>query len=259
MSCKIKNLVSLKNKSKIVATTAYDYNMAKIADKAGIDILLVGDSVGTTQLGFESTVSVTLDMMIHHTSAVSRAKPSALVVSDLPFGYNHDDYSSIFSSARKLIQLGGAEAIKIEGGAELSNTIIKLVKSGIPILGHIGLLPQKIKILGRYRKFGKSKEEFNSILSDALDLEAAGCFAIVGEMLDTKLSKEISSKLKIPLIGIGSGPFCDGQILVSNDLLGFSTEKVPNFVKPFSNLSEIALDSFYEYRKEVQKGVFPSE
>jgi len=254
-----KNIKALKGYRPIVATTAYDAVLAKLADQSGVDILLVGDSVGTTQLGFNSTVQVTLDMMIHHTAAVSRINPNALVVADMPFGYSFDDYETIFNSCRKLIQEGGASAVKIEGGLKLALTIQRLVDSGIPVLGHIGLLPQLIKIEGGYRKFGKSAEEKKSLIADAQALEAAGCFAIIGEMIESEVSKKLTETIEIPFIGIGSGPYCDGQILVSNDLLGFSTEKVPSFVQIFGKVSEEVSKAFNDYKKAVIGRNYPNE
>ena len=242
----------------IVATTVYDSVMAQLADQAEMDILLVGDSVGTTLLGFETTVPVTLDMMLHHTSAVSRAETNGLIVSDLPFGYSHDAYEHIFDACRKLIQ-AGASAVKIEGGQSIAPTIKRLVDSGIPVLGHIGLLPQQINNLGKYRKFGKTESEAETLIQDANALEEAGCFAIIGEMVEDGVAKEISQIIKVPIIGIGSGIHCDGQILVSNDLLGLTTKVVPSFVRRFSNLSESVIQSFKEYKNAVIERKFPNE
>ena len=227
----------------IVATTVYDFVMANFADQAGLDLLLVGDSVGTTMLGFETTVDVTLDMMVHHTTAVSRAKTSAMIVSDLPFGYSHDKHEHIFEACRKLIQ-AGASAVKIEGGQSIAPTIERLVDAGIPILGHIGLMPQQIKNLGNYRKFGKSDDEAEALIQDAIILQNAGCFALIGEMIDDLVAAKIAKRLNIPFIGIGSGIHCDGQILVSNDLLGLTNKPVPNFVHMFNNQSRNVIDTF---------------
>ena len=242
----------------IVATTVYDSVMAQLADLSGIDLLLVGDSVGTTLLGFDTTVPVTLDMMLHHTSAVSRAETNGLVVSDLPFGYSHDAYEHIFDACRKLIQ-AGASAVKIEGGQSIAPTIKRLVDSGIPVLGHIGLLPQQINNLCGYRKFGKTESESKTLIEDANALEEAGCFALIGEMIEDSVAKEIIHTIKIPMIGIGSGIHCDGQILVSNDLLGLTTKAVPSFVHRFSNLSENIIQSFEEYKNAVIERKFPNE
>ena len=248
----------MKSVRPIVATTVYDAVMAQLADKAGVDLLLVGDSVGTTLLGFETTVPVTLEMMLHHTSAVFRAETNGLIVSDLPFGYSHDAYDHIFDACRKLIQ-AGASAVKIEGGQSIAPTIKRLVDSGIPILGHIGLLPQQIKNIGKYRKFGKTELETKTLIEDANALVEAGCFALIGEMIMDSVAKEISQTIKIPMIGIGSGINCDGQILVSNDLLGLTTKSVPSFVHCFSNLSENVIQTFKEYKNAVIERKFPNE
>lgn len=258
MNTNIQSIQSLKSERPIVATTVYDSVMAELADQAGMDLLLVGDSVGTTLLGFETTVNVTLEMMIHHTSAVSRAETKALIVSDLPYGYSHDAFEHIFEACRKLIQ-AGASAVKIEGGQSIAPTIKRLVDSGIPVLGHIGLLPQQIKNLGKYRKFGKTETEAKTLIQDANALEEAGCFALIGEMIADTVAKEISQLLKVPLIGIGSGVHCDGQILVSNDLLGFTTKAVPNFVYRFNNLSENVIESFQDYKNAVIERKYPNE
>lgn len=258
MNTSIQTIQSLKCVRPIVATTVYDSVMAQLADQACLDLLLVGDSVGTTLLGFETTVNVTLEMMLHHTSAVARTETKALIVSDLPFGYSHDDFEHIFDACRKLIQ-AGADAVKIEGGNSIAPTIKRLVDSGIPILGHIGLLPQQIKNLGKYRKFGKTEMEAKTLIQDAHALEGAGCFALIGEMIEDTVAKEISQALEVPLIGIGSGIHCDGQILVSNDLLGLTTKPVPSFVHKFSNLSENVIQSFQEYKNAVIERKYPNE
>lgn len=256
MSKTIQSIRALKGERAIVATTAYDAIIAQLADRSGIDLLLVGDSVGTTQLGFKSTVEVTLEMMLHHTAAVVRANTEALVVADLPFAYSHDAYEHIFTACRTLIQ-AGAGAIKIEGGRSIAPTVERLIASGIPVMGHIGLLPQQLKNLGQYRRFGKSEDEAKDLIADAEALEAAGCFAMIGEMVHPKVSRTIAQQLRIPYIGIGSGPDCDGQILVANDLLGFSVETVPSFVHQFGNLSEQASKAFEAYINAVKEGDYP--
>ena len=258
MKTNIQIIQSLKSVRPIVATTVYDSVMAQLADQSDIDLLLVGDSVGTTLLGFETTINVTLEMMLHHTSAVSRAQTKALIVSDLPYGYSHDAFEHIFEACRKLIQ-AGASAVKIEGGSPIAPTIKRLVDSGIPVLGHIGLLPQQIKNLGKYRKFGKTQVEAEALMQDANTLEDAGCFALIAEMVSETVAKEISEMAKIPLIGIGSGVHCDGQILVSNDLLGLTTKTIPSFVQSFSNLSQNVIQSFQEYKKAVIERKYPNE
>lgn len=256
MSKTIQSIRALKGERAIVATTAYDAIIARLADRSGIDLLLVGDSVGTTQLGFKSTIEVTLEMMLHHTAAVVRANTEAVVVADLPFAYSHDAYDHIFSACRQLIQAGAA-AVKIEGGQSIASTVERLIASGIPIMGHIGLLPQQLKNMGQYRRFGKSEAEAKELMADAEALEAAGCFAMIGEMVHPEVSRTIAQQLNIPFIGIGSGPDCDGQILVANDLLGFSVDRMPSFVQQFGNLSEQASKAFEAYVNAVIKGDYP--
>ena len=248
----------LKGERAVVAVTAYDTAMARFADEAGIDLILVGDSVGTTQLGFQTTVPVTLEMMLHHTAAVRRAQPGALLVADVPFALAHDEFSRLLEACRRLMQDAGAEAVKIEGGALIAPKIERLVEAGIPVLGHIGLLPQNFHQLGGYRKFGRSDAEKGVLVDDALALERAGCFAVVCEMIDGTVAGTIAGELKIPLIGIGSGPHCDGQILVCNDLLGMNTGHVPSFVREYAQLGEEARKAFATYAEDVRNRKFPS-
>lgn len=258
MSVSTHQISLLKGQRPIVAVTAYDAVVAHYADQAGVDLILVGDSVGTTQLGFDTTIPVTLEMMVHHTAAVSRAKPNALVVADVPFGIAHDDFSVLLAACRQLMQEAGANAVKIEGDAKMAPVAGRLIAAGIPVLGHIGLLPQQYHQLGGYRKFGRSAEEKELLLKDALAFEEAGCFAVLCEMMDGTLTGTISSELRVPLIGIGSGPHCDGQILVCNDLLGFGAGYVPSFVKQYAKLGEQAQTAFAAYAEEVRSGKFPS-
>ena len=241
-----------------MAVTAYDAAMARYADEAGVDLILVGDSVGTTQLGYETTVPVTLDAMVHHSAAVSRAKPNALVVADIPFGVAHDDFSALLNACRRLMQEGGVEAVKIEGEASMAPALERLVRAGIPVLGHIGLLPQNFHQLGGYRKFGRSDVEKSKLLDDALAFEKAGCFAVLCEMTDGTVAGTIANELQVPLIGIGSGPHCDGQILVCNDLLGFNAGYVPSFVKQYAQLGDGARSAFASYAEDVRQRKFPS-
>lgn len=258
MSISTKDIRNLKGERPIVATTAYDAVMAHHADKAGVDLILVGDSVGTTQLGFGSTMPVTLEMMLHHTSAVARARPNGLVVADLPFALARSGFDRLLEACCRLMQEAGAEAVKIEGDASLAPDIQRLTAAGIPVLGHIGLLPQQYHQLGGYRVFGRSDSEKQALLEDALALEAAGCFAILCEMTDSMFSGTISSELKVPLIGIGSGPHCDGQILVSNDLLGLGQGQVPSFVKQYAQLGDQIESAFSAYAEDVRNRRFPS-
>jgi len=248
----------LKGERPVVAVTAYDTPMARCADEAGVDLILLGDSVGTTQLGFETTVPVTLEMMLHHTAAVARAKPGALLVADIPFTVAHDDFSRLLEACRRLIQEASAEAVKIEGGALMAPKVERLVQAGIPVLGHIGLLPQNYYQLGGYRKFGRSDTEKTVLVDDALALEKAGCFALIGEMMDGTVAGAIASQLRIPLIGIGSGPHCDGQILVCNDLLGMNSGYVPSFVRQYAQLGHEVRQAFTHFAEDVRNHKFPS-
>ena len=248
----------LKGERPVVAVTAYDTQMARYADEAGVDLILVGDSVGTTQLGFQTTVPVTLEMMLHHTAAVARATPGALLVADVPFAVAHDDFPVLLRACRRLMQEAGAEAVKIAGGALMAPKIKRLVQAGIPVLGHIGLLPQNFHQLGGYRKFGCSDGEKSVLVEDALALEQAGCFALICEMTEGTVAGAIASQLKVPLIGIGSGPHCDGQILVCNDLLGMNTGYVPSFVRQYAQLGNDARLAFANYAEDVRNQKFPS-
>lgn len=257
MKTTTQTLLRLKGERPIVAVTAYDAVVAHFADAAEIDLILVGDSVGTTQLGFTTTVPVTIDMMLHHTAAVTRVRPNALVVADIPFSVAHDDFSKLLNACRRLMQEAGAEAVKIEGGASLAPAIERLVAAGVPVLGHIGLLPQQYHKLGGYRKFGVTDCEKSELIEDAHALEAAGCFSIVCELIDPACAAAIRDAVNCPIIGIGSGPQCDGQILVSNDLLGLNPGNVPSFVKQYAQLGERTHAAFASYAKDVLNGKFP--
>jgi 3-methyl-2-oxobutanoate hydroxymethyltransferase len=252
-----KTIRELKGDRPIAAITAYDFPTAVHADEAGIDLILVGDSVGNTVLGFPSTVPVTVEMMEHHAAAVLRALPDALVVVDLPFGEASLDQDHVLRVCRQFMQMG-AGAVKLEGGTAHYDLRARLVETGIPVLGHIGLLPQQIHVEGKYRKYGRDTDEAEKILADAESVEASGCFACIGEMLDPLLAGEIRERLGIPLIGIGCGPDCDGQILVSHDMLGLGTDKEPSFVKVYAELGQQIRRSFEAYREDVIKNRFPS-
>jgi 3-methyl-2-oxobutanoate hydroxymethyltransferase len=247
----------LKEDRPIVAVTAYDSVVAHYADEAGVDLILVGDSVGTTQLGFETTIPVTLDMMLHHTAAVVRAKPNALVVADVPFAVAHGKFSDLLNACVRLMQEAGAEAVKIECNASMAPVIKRLIQAGIPVLAHIGLLPQQFHRIGGYRRVGRTEAEKVLLVEDALALEKAGCFALICEMVEDAVAGAIAQELNIPLIGIGSGPHCDGQILVSNDLLGLTTGKVPSFVKQYAPLGEEMKQAFVDFSKDVRNVRYP--
>ncbi len=248
---------ALKGQRPIVCVTAYDTPTAQCADAAGVDLLLVGDSVGNNVLGFANTVPVTLDMMVHHAAAVSRARTEALVVADLPFGDAHLKSGDVVKSCRRLVQEGGVEAVKIEGGVTVAPVIARLVLAGIPVMGHIGLQPQQVNVLGGYRKFGQRLPEADALHADAEALEQAGVFAIVVEMMDPRLAADLTRKLRVPVIGIGSGPECDGQILVAHDILGIN-ERAPSFAKAYANVHETMRAAFAAYAGEVRGKVFPA-
>lgn len=257
MKITTQTIVQAKGKRPLVAVTAYDAVMARYADEAGVDLILVGDSVGTTQLGYGTTIPVTLDEVCHHMAAVTRAQPHAMLVADIPFGVAHDDFSVLLSACCRLMQEAGAEAVKIEGGAAMAPTLQRLVQAGIPVLGHIGLLPQQYHQLGGYRKFGRSEKEKTRLLDDALALQKAGVFGVICEMIEGTAAGAIASQLSLPLIGIGSGPHCDGQILVCNDLLGMNTGYVPGFVKEYATIGRDIQDAFSRYADEVRERKFP--
>jgi 3-methyl-2-oxobutanoate hydroxymethyltransferase len=248
----VRHVMELKGKRPIVGLTAYDAIMGKLISDAGVDFLLVGDSVGTTLLGFDTTIPVTMEDMVRHTAAVRRSNPQCLLVADLPFAEASMSFDRFLDSSKRLMQEGGADAIKVEGGRDLADDIEKLVATGIPVLGHIGLLPQTVKALGGYRKFGGVREEAESLYTDAISLEEAGCFAIIAEMIEEKVATELASQILPPLIGIGSGPNCDGQILVTQDLLGLTAKGVPSFVKPYANLSQEISKALGKYVKDVR-------
>jgi 3-methyl-2-oxobutanoate hydroxymethyltransferase len=250
-------LRKLKGQRPIVATTAYDVITARLAAEAGVDVILVGDSVGNTLLGFDSTIPVTLDMMAHHTAAVARARPEALVAADVPFGEAHFDYERVLAGCQRLMQQSGAEAVKIEGGVRLAPLMARLTAAGVPVWGHIGLEPQQVRVLGRYRKFGVDPAEAERLLADALALEKAGCFALLLEMTEPNLARTITETVKIPTIGIGSGADCDGQILVSTDLLGLNPEGMPGFAHAFAAVGEETKKGFAAYAAAVRARKFP--
>lgn len=253
----VQTIRNSKGQDRLVAITAYDTLMADLASRAGIDIILVGDSVGNTVLGFTTTVTVTLDMMVHHTAAVRRANPESLLVADLPFGQAHLRPEATLEQCIRLVQEGGAEAVKIEGDASLEDTLARIVDAGIPVMGHIGLLPQRVNALGGYRKFGKTENERESLLRDAAAMERAGCFALIGEMIEPETTAAITAATTVPHIGIGSGPDCDGQILVCTDMLGFQSKFHPSFVKTYANLEDTILNAFDQYGRDVREGQFP--
>jgi 3-methyl-2-oxobutanoate hydroxymethyltransferase len=243
---------------KIVSLTAYDFFTAKIADGVGVHLILVGDSLGMTVLGYDSTIPVTMEDMLHHCKAVTRAKPNALVVLDLPFMSYHESAEQAVRNAGRALQEGGAEAVKIEGGATVSDKVCAIVACGIPVLGHIGLTPQSVNQFGGYKVQGRDPETAKRLVADAKALEQAGVFGIVIECVPADLAKKITAAVKVPTIGIGAGADCDGQILVCHDLLGLFTY-TPKHVKRYANLAEEMRRAFAQYKEEVERGKFPSE
>jgi len=242
---------------KIAALTAYDYFTSRIMNEAGIDLILVGDSLGMVVLGYENTIPVTMEEMLHHTKAVVRGNRRCLVVGDMPFLSYHISHEEALRNAGRFIQEGGAGAVKLEGGQEVAALVKKTVGAGIPVLGHIGLTPQSILNLGGYKVQGKNSASAQKLIGDAEALEDAGAFAVVLECVPTALAGEISKKLAIPTIGIGAGPLCDGQILVTHDLLGIFDKFKPRFVKQYADLKSVMGDAFSAYKKEVEEGTFP--
>jgi 3-methyl-2-oxobutanoate hydroxymethyltransferase len=244
---------------KITMLSIYDYPMALLADRAGIDTILVGDSLAMTLLGYENTTPVTMDEMIHHTKAVTRAAKYALVIGDMPFmSYNTSERDAILNAGR-FMKEAGADAVKVEGGAQVVHIVKALIRAGIPVMGHIGLTPQTISMLGGLKAQGKDEKTAQKIIDDAVLLEEAGAFAIVLECVPALLSKMVTERLKIPTISYGAGIYCDGQGLVSPDVLGLFDRFTPKFAKRYVNLSELVLKAFVSYKEEVLKGEFPTD
>jgi len=244
---------------KIVMCTAYDATFASILDEAGIEMLLVGDSLGMVVQGHDTTLPVTLDHMIYHTAAVSRGTKRAHIVGDLPFMSYRISVEQALTSATRMLQEGGAHSIKLEGGKDLAPTVAKIVQAGIPVVGHVGLTPQSVHAMGGFKVQGRDIESARRILDDAKALEEAGCFALVLEGIPLEVAAEITSQLSIPTIGIGAGMHCDGQVLVCYDLLGMNGEFKPKFLKTYANLREQVIDAASQFATEVREGTFPEE
>lgn len=244
---------------KISMLTAYDYCMAKLMDEAGVDSILVGDSLGNVILGYEDTLSVTMEDMIHHTAAVARGAKNALVVADMPFmSYQTSVYDAVCNAGR-LMKEGRAGAVKLEGGAAFEEHIRAIVNASIPVVGHVGLTPQSINTFGGFKVQGRDEETARKLLEDALAVERAGAFAVVLECVPAALAELVTKKLRIPTIGIGAGASCDGQVLVYQDMLGMFTDFTPKFVKHYAEAGTIMKDAFAKYIEEVQNGVFPAQ
>jgi 3-methyl-2-oxobutanoate hydroxymethyltransferase len=256
---RIPHLLARKQRGeKIAMLTAYDATMARLMDRAGVDILLVGDSLGTVILGYETTLPVSLEAMIHHTRAVVNGTKRALVVADMPFLSYQVSIPEAVRNAGRLVQEGGAAAVKLEGGAAIADTVRRLVELGIPVMGHVGLTPQAVNALGGYRAVGKTLREAEAVIEGARALEQAGAFAVVLESVPDPVAQTVTSQLSIPTIGIGAGPHCDGQVLVSYDAFGLFDQFVPRFVKQYANLGGEMVDAAREYVSDVRAGRFPA-
>jgi 3-methyl-2-oxobutanoate hydroxymethyltransferase len=242
---------------RIVMLTAYDATMARLFDRAGIDLLLVGDSLGHVMLGLDTTIPVTLDAMVHHTSAVSRGATRALVVADMPFLTYQISIEQAMRNAARLFQEGGAAAVKVEGGRPVAETVRRLTAAGLPVMGHIGLTPQHVHRLGGMRRQARDDEAAAELMCDAIALEEAGAFAIVLEAIPDAVAFAVTSRLKIPTIGIGAGPHCDGQVLVSYDMLGLFDTFVPKFVKQYAQVGESIASATRSFADDVRRGTYP--
>lgn len=244
---------------KITMLTAYDYSTAKLMDEAGINAILVGDSLGNTMLGYDDTISVTMEDMIHHGAAVARGTKDTMVVIDMPFmSYQTSTYDALVNAGR-LMKEGRANAVKLEGGAAVCEQIKAITEAGIPVMAHLGLTPQSINAFGGNRVQGKSEEAAKQLIEDALAVQEAGAFSVVLECIPAKLAALVTKKLDIPTIGIGAGAGCDGQILVYQDMLGMFSDYVPKFVKKFAEVGDVMKAGFADYIKEVSEGTYPAE
>jgi 3-methyl-2-oxobutanoate hydroxymethyltransferase len=247
-----------KGREKIVCLTAADFAVARLLDEAGVHLILVGDSLGMTTLGYDTTLPVRIEDMVHHTAAVVRGVKQALVIADMPFMSYQVSSAQALRNAGMLIQGAGADGVKIEGGKIRARTVQRLVQNGIPVLGHIGLTPQSVRAMGGYRLQGREPAEAQALLSDAKALAGAGAFAIVLECLPEELGRAITEAVPVPTIGIGAGRFCDGQILVTSDLLGIDSGVDTKFTKRYAEVGQIMADAFRQYAQDVQSGAFPA-
>lgn len=255
----VQDIINMKKgKKKISVITSYDYTLASLCDKAGIDVLLVGDSAGMVMLGYENTIPVTMDQMCMFTEAVSRARKDSLLVADLPFMSYQASIEDAINNSGRLIK-AGADAVKLEGGSIMAETISAIVDVGIPVMGHIGLQPQTTILSEGYKVQGKTKDSAMKLIEDAKELENAGVFSIVLEMVSHEVAQIISETVNVPIIGIGSGLNCDGQVLVVQDVLGMYDKIKPKFAKRYMNLSEDIVKSLEEYRSDVESGAFPAK
>ncbi len=256
----IPDIKSRKNSGKkITVLTAYDYPWARMIDQTGIDIILVGDSLAMVVLGHSDTVSVTMEEMLHHSRAVTRGVERALVVSDMPFGSYNSSIPDAIKNATRFLKEAHADAVKLEGGRVMADTVEAIVAAGIPVQGHIGLTPQTATSLGGFKVQGKSAEAAKQLIDDAQALEDAGCFSIVLEAIPAPIAKIITESVNIPVIGIGAGVDCDGQVLVTHDLVGLFDGFTPKFVKQYSQISEVITEALGSYKQEVEAGTFPEK
>jgi 3-methyl-2-oxobutanoate hydroxymethyltransferase len=243
----------------ITMLTAYDYATSLAIDRAGIDTILVGDSLGMVVLGYETTLPVTMDEMIHHCKAVARGAKYAHLIGDMPFMSYQASVEEAVRNAGRFLKEAGMDSVKLEGGRERRTTVESIISAGIPVMGHLGLTPQSVHLLGGYRAQGKTAAAAQRLFEDALILQDAGCYAIVLETIPTQLARFISEKLEIPTIGIGASAACDGQVLVTHDLLGLFDRFTPRFVKQYANLNEVMNDAFVQYKADVECGIFPAD
>ncbi|GJM44773.1 MAG: 3-methyl-2-oxobutanoate hydroxymethyltransferase [Gemmatimonadota bacterium] len=254
----VKTLLAMRRRGeKIAMVTAYDYHSARICDAAGVEMILVGDTLGMVIQGHENTLPVTVDDIVYHSRMVRRADPRALVVADMPFLSYQVSTAEAVANAGRLLKEGRAQAVKIEGGREFLNTVGALTDASIPVMGHVGLTPQSVHRFGGFRVQGRSEDSAKRLVEDAGLLERAGCFSLVLEGIPFELAREITESLSIPTIGIGAGPHCDGQVLVFHDLLGIENELKPKFVKKYADLNDVMIAAIAEYRREVKSGAFP--
>ena len=244
---------------KISMLTSYDYTTAGIVDKSGIDVILVGDSASNIMAGHETTLPITLDQMIYHASSVIRAVKRALVVVDLPFGTYQSDSQAALESAIRIMKESGSHAVKLEGGKEIKDSIKRIIKAGIPVMGHLGLTPQSIYKFGTYTVRAKEEKEANQLISDAKLLEKIGCFAIVLEKIPSDLAKKVAKEVNIPIIGIGAGNKVDGQVLVLHDLIGMTKEFNPRFLRRYMNLHDEMINAISSFSSDIKNGDFPNE
>lgn len=247
-----------RDKEPIVMVTAYDYPSARLVEEAGVDVILVGDSLGMVVLGYESTIPVTVDDMLHHTKAVTRGAKRAMVVTDMPFASYHGSIDQSLHHASRIMQEGLTKGVKMEGGREIAHTIESCVRAGIPIMGHLGLTPQSVHQFGGYKVQGKTSQAAQKLLEDAKILEDSGAFSIVLECVPSELAKAVSDQLSIPVIGIGAGVECDGQVLVFHDLLQYASSIRPKFVKSYADIGQYVVEAVSHYAHEVRERSFPS-